>query len=103
MFLVGMALLLLGSANWLMGRSKMKEYEAVLQNAIAIDGPSIAEPFRGTATILEPATDARFLYESASIKRDYYRVVKRGGRFLTVLGTILVLGAMLRRYLVPQR
>lgn len=98
---VGIALLLLGVGNTWFALDKIADYEAKIAAALAAAGPSVTTPFAGTVSILEPITDERLVYERATIKAGYYRVVERGGRVFCVLGLALVLGALVRKRLVP--
>ncbi len=90
-------MLALGIGNWTMGSIKLKQYGDRMAAALAEAGPDVRKPFRGTQSILEGRTDAHELYTASSIKRERYRVVHRGGRMLTVLGSAFVLIALVRR------
>ena len=103
MLILGLLLILLGIGNLAMGEAKLDQYDLDVREAVALGGPGVMRPYRGTASILEPASDAQLLYETALIKRDYYRVIRRGGRLLTTLGAVLVVGALLRQAVAPSR
>jgi len=97
-FIVGLCLVALGAANTMAGWTKMDEYRARKQAAVAAGGESVRLPFSGTTSILSPSTDAQLLYESASIKYQYYRIVRRGGfYFLGIGGALLVFSAVRSR------
>jgi len=93
---VGLSLVALGAANALTGNSKMDEYRARKHAAIAAGGESVRLPFSGTPSILDPSTDAQLLYESAAIKYEYYRIVRRGGHYFLGIGTAVLLFAAAR-------
>jgi hypothetical protein len=101
--IVGAVLLVLGGGNSRFGASKAAEYRSELRAAKAAGGRRRESPYRGTAAILERPTDAQLMYETASTKYQYYKLVRRGGRVFAVLGLFLVGGAFLRRVLVPHR
>lgn len=100
--IVGLVLVVLGTGNWIMALSKRAKYEARKAHAVEIGGPSVRKPYRGTVSILELRTEAHELYEDARTKYDYYKVFHHGGRFLAIVGTVLVLGALVRRMVVPN-
>ncbi|HYB97697.1 MAG TPA: hypothetical protein VEC57_01050 [Candidatus Limnocylindrales bacterium] len=100
MLIVGASLLALGIGNTLLGLSKLPEYRAKKHAAVAIAGDSARRMTQGTAAILDPATDAQLLFDSAFTKYEYYRVVLRGGIWLTALGLILIGGVTVRRIFV---
>jgi hypothetical protein len=94
--IVGLCLVALGAANALTGNSKMDEYRARKRAAVATGGEQVKLPFSGTPSILDPTTDAQLLYESAAIKYEYYRIVRRGGYYFLGIGTALLIGAAIR-------
>ena len=97
LLIVGISLFVLGLGNTLLGLSKLPEYRAKKHAAVAIAGDSARQMTQGTAAILDPATDAQLLFDSAFTKHEYYRVVFRGGLWLTVLGALLIGAAGARR------
>ncbi len=100
--ILGVVLLVLGTGNWIMGADKMHHYGRRQRQAVARGGPSVRTPIEGTAAILDPHPEARELYDDATAKYEYYRIVYRGGRLLVVLGVLLTAGAVIRRVLVPE-
>ena len=98
---MGLALFALGLGNLAMGTQKLEQYRQKMAQAIEIGGPEVAEPYRGTASILVPPSEAHLRYENAAMKYAYYEVVLRGGRMFAVLGVLLIGGALARRVLVP--
>lgn len=93
---VGLSLLTLGVANTLIGDAKMDDYRARKRAAVAAGGDSVKQPFSGTPSILDPSTDAQLLYESAYIKYEYYRIVRRGGHYFLGIGSAVLLFAAAR-------
>lgn len=94
--IVGVSMLALGIANWAIGDAKMDEYRVRKRAAVAAGGESVKQPFWGTPSILDPSTDAQLLYESAAIKYEYYRTVRRGGHYLTGIGGGILLISAIR-------
>lgn len=102
LLVVGLSLIALGGANAITGDTRMDEYRARKRAAITAGGESVRLPFSGTPSILDPSTDAQVLYESAAIKYEYYRVVRRGGYYFLGVGAALVLlSAVTRRLRRP--
>ena len=99
----GALLLLLGMANWTMGSVKMEQYRSRLHAVLAKAGPEVARPYHGTASILERRSDFGLAYENARLKYDQYRIVHHGGRVLTILGALIFIGTLVRRWNLPAR
>ncbi len=95
-------MLALGIGNLLMGTQKLEQYEWKMAQAVEIGGIEVAEPYRGTASILVPPSDAHLRYENAAMKHAYYEVVLRGGLLFVAVGMMLIGGALTRRVLVPS-
>jgi hypothetical protein len=100
--IAGLLFFVLGLANWTMGRVKLADYKARQLEAIALGGMEVSRPFRGTESILDERTDAHELYEDAVTRYRYYKLVRRGGRFLMGIGMLLVIGALVRQVAVPK-
>ncbi len=100
MLVLGFVFLLLGAGNWGFGGDKMSEYKQRRRFAAQMGGPAVKERYRGTAGVLEKRTSANDLFEDADIKYEYYRVIARGGRMMTITGAVLVIGALARRLAV---
>lgn len=103
LLVVGLSFVALGAANTLVGWSKMDEYRHRKHAALAAGGESVRLPFSGTPSILDPSTDAQLLYESAAIKYEYYRIVRRGGFYFFGIGAALLLGVAIRSRLRQRR
>lgn len=99
---VGSVLLVLGVGNARFGADKAADYRAVAREAREAGGSRGLEAKTGTASILHRPTDAELLYQSATTKYAYYKVVRRGGRMFAILGLLLIAGAFVRRSAVPD-
>jgi len=97
---IGMTLIVLGIGNCSVSRSKILEYSQ------RVEAPQLAEaqaPPLNDFRHLTPRTNERILEGLhrgpgaagvAEAKRDFYAVVESGGRFIAILGGLLVgLGA----------
>lgn len=98
--MLGFVFLLLGAGNWGFGGDKMSEYKQRRRFAVQMGGPEVKERYRGTLGILEKRSSANDLFEDADIKYEYYRVIARGGRMMTITGAMLMIGALARRLAV---
>jgi hypothetical protein len=98
----GLVVFGVGFGNLSMGLSKMAQHKERQLEAIRDGGLAVTQPFRGTASILEERADAHEYYEDAVTRYRYYKLVRRGGRFLMVIGGLLVLGALIRQIVVPS-
>ncbi len=96
-------MLVLGLGNTAMGLVKLGDYRIKMDAAVAMGGESARKPAQGTASILDPSTDAQLLYESAFLKSEYYRVVLRGGLLLLALGSLLIGVGVVRKLLAHDR
>ena len=85
-----------------MSSSKIAQYTARKNAAVQAGGESVRNIHRGTSGILVRYTEAHELYQDAEAKLEYYRVVYRGGLVLMGIGVVLGLGAVLRRFFVPE-
>jgi len=98
----GIVIFTLGAGNWAFGSNKTVQYKARQLEAIRMGGFDVSRPFRGTASILEDRTEMNEFYEDSVTRYRYYKVVRRGGRFLMSIGGLIILGALVRRIAVPQ-
>jgi hypothetical protein len=97
----GVVLLVLGLGNWIMGLDKTGQYGRRMERAVEIGGPTARLPFNGTASILDEYTYSREFYADSLAKYEYYRVVRNGGAMLMLIGVGLMVGAAIRRVIVP--
>ncbi len=109
---VGVLLFVLGMGNWLVSRNKLFEYghRHDADSSMTSSGPSRDFPR------LTPRTDTALLerlhrgladYTFTAAKLDFYTVVHSGGRFLSVLGLLLIAVAIVqswhgRRSILPS-
>ena len=98
---VGLVILVLGFGNWAMASRKLEQYHDRMDEAVALGGIKVMEPFRGTASILEEQSDVNELFEDARARYDYYKLVRRGGRFFMAVGGAITLAALVRLITVP--
>ena len=95
-FLVsGLALVVLGLGNWLVGAIRAKPYEEYLRSN---PGPETSSESLKNA-LLEPPDDAREERSISRAKLEFYELVRTGGRLMVVLGSLGVLAGLLR----PER
>jgi len=99
---LGAALLLLGAGNWWMGQAKVKQYSGKLAAVRAVH-PGARVTATDTGSLLRDAGPSDAIYENALGKREQYRVVASGGKLFAILGLLLSMAALLRRWLVPVR
>ena len=98
---VGIVLLVLGLGNWVVSRSKVLEYERRARAPEMMDRSGSLEGFarltpRTNATLLERLHHRLADYGVADAKRDFYTVVHSGGRFIAVIGLLLIGIALLQ-------
>jgi len=101
--LVGFAVFYVGVGNYTFGNSKALQYKERQREAVRLGGSEVAEPFRGTESILEERTEMHEYYEDSVTRYRYYKIMRRGGRFLMMIGGLLMVGAIVRRIAVPAR
>lgn len=101
MLVFGFALLCLGAGNWAYGASKSAQYKARQLEAIRQGGIEVSRPFRGTESILEERTEMHEYYEESVTRYRYYKAIRRGGRFMTLIGGMIMVGALFGRVVMP--
>ena len=94
----GLALIAVGGGNWMNGQLKLAEYEAVASQPDQVAAVGSPEEFpylndRTTTTLLEPLRSRLTTRSLAEGKRDFYSVVRTGGRVLVLLGAFLMVAA----------
>ena len=99
---IGLVLLLLGVGNWYTGLSKITEYERVIAAATTMPtAGGTAEDFpelsaRTRATLLRALGPDADEDTAVQAKLDYYRVVHRGGRIVSLLGLFVGVAGLIR-------
>jgi hypothetical protein len=96
----GLAIFALGLGNFAFGGSKVALYKARQLEAVRLGGFEVSRPFRGTESILDDRTEMHEYYEDSLTRYRYYKLLRRGGRFLMGVGGAIVLGALVRRLAV---
>jgi len=94
----GLALIAIGGGNWLNGRVKIADYDAVIAQRAQVEPASSPEEFpnlneRTATTLLAPLRSRVSQTSYDEGKRDFYRVVLTGGRVLVLIGAFLVVAA----------
>ena len=100
---IGVVLLVLGLGNWVASRSKLVEYERRAHAPDPIAATASLEGFKRltprTSTTLLDRLQRRFGdYGATDAKRDFYTVVQSGGRFIAVIGLLLIGLGLLQRW-----
>ena len=91
--MTGVALLVLGAGNAILGYSKLAQYQGIVAEGRARG----YFPDAGSRPrILRPLDEEGERYNIGRAKVDLYRVVTNGGLVLVGLGTLLTLGAWIR-------
>jgi hypothetical protein len=98
---IGIVLLVLGMGNWMVSRSKVLEYERRARAPQLIEGSASLQEFarltpRTNATLLQRLHHRQVDYGVYDAKRDFYTVVHSGGRFIAVIGLLLIGVALLQ-------
>ena len=101
---VGVVLFVLGLGNWLVSRNKIIEYsrrtdaDTSVQRVGSLDEyPHLTADTN--ATLLERLHRGFADYTFSSAKLDFYQVVNSGGRFLSLVGMLLIGLTVVRSWL----
>lgn len=94
----GLALIAVGGGNWINGRVKLAEYEAVASQPEEVTAVGSPEEFpylndRTTTTLLAPLRNRLTTRSVVEGKRDFYSVILAGGRVFVLFGCFLVVAA----------
>jgi hypothetical protein len=100
-FMAGVACLLLGTGNWVVGSVETSKYRALL-NKTARTG--LEESYRNfqqldeqkNEEVLRRINENREKFNAARAKLNFFHVVLSGGRILFLLGLLLAAGALIR-------
>lgn len=92
---VGVMLFVIGAGNWVVSRNKLAEHMQRVDSRSAIDVHQDLSEFPHLTAEMNAALlqrlhrgAGRYTYQAA--KLDFYSVIHRGGRFLAVLGVVLI-------------
>ncbi len=93
---LGIALILLGTGNWLVGRLKTEQYSELIRSEISANADQAYRSFdeldSGAIAVLEPLTAQQRRVSYATARMDFYHAT-----FLT--GYVLVLAGLLLTFL----
>lgn len=100
-FWFGVALILLGVGNWVIGESKVQAHRRLLRSAEMQVVLTPTDGFdqlnvRTNASLLKPFRVSAGRVSALEQKLDFYRVVKSGGRVFCLIGILFVLVGCLR-------
>ena len=91
--ILGLALILLGVANWMVGRRRTEQYNAIVaaQPASATEHSyrSFDELDAGADAVLEPFSDAQRRVYYATARMDFYHATFMTGYVLVIAGLIV--------------
>ena len=92
---IGLVLLVLGVGNWSVSRTKVLEYSRRAGTPEPVETRASFAEFqrltaRSNARLLQGLHRGVGDYGIAAAKRDFYVVLESGGRFIAVLGVMLV-------------
>jgi hypothetical protein len=95
MLLIGVMLFVVGAGNWVVSRNKLIEHAERVDSRSAIDMNQDLSEFphltpEMNAAILQRLHRGAGRYTFQSAKLDFYSVIHRGGRFLAVVGVVLI-------------
>jgi hypothetical protein len=99
-FMGGMACLILGIGNWIVGSVETTKYQGLI-NKTARTG--LEESYRNfqeldrqkNEEVLRRINENREKFNAARAKLDFFYVVLTGGRMLLLLGLLLMVGALI--------
>lgn len=96
-------LFILGAGNWVVSRNKLAEHMERVDSSSAIDIHQDLSEFpeltpQMNAALLQRLHRGAGRYTFQAAKLDFYRVIHRGGRFLAVLGLVLIAFAVRRSW-----
>lgn len=100
LFITGVACLILGIGNWVVGSVETSKYQNLL-NKTARTG--LEESYRNfqeldqqkNEEVLRRITENREKFNAARVKLNFFYVVLTGGRILFLLGLALIVGALI--------
>lgn len=95
MLSIGVMLLVIGVGNWVVSRNKLSEHAERSDSRSAIDVNEDLSEFphltaEMNAALLQRLHRGAGRYTFQAAKLDFYSVIYRGGRFLALLGVVLI-------------
>jgi multisubunit Na+/H+ antiporter MnhG subunit len=91
--MLGVALILLGSGNWLVGRLKTEEYSELIKSAGITGADQAYEGFddldSGAVAVLDPLTAEQRRVSYATARMDFYHATFLTGYVLVLAGLLL--------------
>jgi hypothetical protein len=97
--MVGIALILLGSGNWLVGRLNTQRYGELIRSSRTVSDQAYVgfdELDAGAAAVLAPLTAEQRRVSYATARRDFYHATFLTGYVLVLAGLLLTFLAFLR-------
>lgn len=89
---LGLALILVGTANWIVGRRRTEQYNAIVAAQPAAPAEQSYRSFEeldsGAEGVLEPFSDAQQRVYYASARMDFYHATFMTGYVLVIAGLI---------------
>jgi hypothetical protein len=93
--MAGLALLLLGAANWVIGLERTTEYARIIAQASTPPVPDQAyrsfDELDADSTVLEPFTSEQRRVSYATARMDFYHATFLTGRVLASIGLVTML------------
>ncbi|HTW86997.1 MAG TPA: hypothetical protein VMD75_03220 [Candidatus Binataceae bacterium] len=93
--IAGLAMLLLGGANWVIGLERTTEYAQIIAQASTPPVPDEAyrsfDELDAGSTVLEPFTSAERRVSYATARMDFYHATYLTGRVLVSIGLVTML------------
>lgn len=97
--MAGIVLLLLGSANWIIGLERTREYSRIIAEATAAPIPNNAyrsfDEIEPDSAVLEPFTAEQRRVSYATARMDYYHATFLTGEALMSIGVIAMLAGFI--------
>jgi hypothetical protein len=96
----GLALILLGAGNWLVGFTRANQYAAMLASAPGTDADETYRSFdeldsRADIDVLEPFNAEKRKVSYATARMDFYHATFLTGQMLVVVGLIVLMSGFI--------
>lgn len=96
---LGLALMLLGAGNWLVGRIRTEQYSAIIASQPDVDADDAYRSFdelgSGATAVLEPLTAEQRRVSYATARMDFYHATFLTGYALVLAGLALTFAGFL--------